>query len=77
MGSMKTYELFHAGDQWKFRAQGADRAIKAFDSKQQGKDFSTEYMREHGGSLQIKKLDGRVQEERTYPSSADPRKTPG
>jgi hypothetical protein len=76
-GSMKNYELVHAGDQWKFRAQGADRAIKAFDSKQEGKDFSTGYMRDHGGSLKIKKLDGTIQEERTYPRDDDPRKSPG
>jgi hypothetical protein len=37
--------------------------------------FSTEYMRDHRGSLKIKKLDGTVQEELTYPPGADPRKT--
>ncbi|MER9474366.1 hypothetical protein [Mesorhizobium sp. M0520] len=30
-----------------------------------------------GGSVRIKKLDGTIQEERTFPRSADPKDTPG
>jgi hypothetical protein len=30
-----------------------------------------------GGSVKIKKLDGTIQEERTYPRSKDPKKSPG
>ena len=30
-----------------------------------------------GGSVKIQKMSGRYQEERTYPRSADPKKSPG
>jgi len=30
-----------------------------------------------GGSVKIQKKNGRIQEERTYPGSADPKKSPG
>ena len=30
-----------------------------------------------GGSVKIRKLDGKFQEERTYPRSKDPKRSPG
>ncbi len=74
---MNNYELRKEDGQWKFQQQGAGRAIKVFPTKGEGVDFSTNYMGEHGGSLKIKKENGRIQEERTYPRKADPRETPG
>ncbi len=74
---MDNYELQKEDGQWKLQQQGASRAIKVFPTKDKGLDFSTDYVGEHGGSLKIKKENGRVQEERTYPRKADPRRTPG
>ncbi len=74
---MNNYELRKEDGQWKLQQQGADRAIKVFPTKDKGLDFSTRYVGEHGGSLKIKKQNGRIQEERTYPRKDDPRRTPG
>lgn len=74
---MDNYELNKKDETWRLIRQGGDRAIKTFDTKNDGLDFSTQYMRDHGGSLKIKKGNGAFQEERTYPRSADPRKTKG
>ena len=74
---MDRYDLVSSGDEWKLQKKGAERAAKVFDSKQEGMRESIEFMRNHGGSLRIHKQDGKIQEERTYPRSADPKKTPG
>ncbi len=74
---MDNYELVHKDGEWKFRQFRSERAIKTFETKQDGLEFSTEYMRDHGGSLKIKTENGEFQEERTYPRSADPRRSPG
>jgi len=74
---MENYFLSPDGDQWKLQKQDSKRAIKRFETKQEGMQESTQYVRDHGGSLKIQKQDGTFQEERTYPRSADPRKTEG
>ena len=64
---------------WALKGDGADRAKKLFDTKADvtkggalekavGKD---------GGSVKIQKVDGKIQEERTYPRSKDPKSSPG
>lgn len=74
---MDNYHLTHQSGEWKLKKEGSDRAIKTFASKQEAMDYSTEYMREHEGSLKFHKEDGKIQEERTYPRSADPNQTKG
>lgn len=74
---MNNYHLTHQGGEWKLKKEGSDRAIKMFATKLEAMDYSTEYMREHEGSLKIHKEDGKIQEERTYPRSADPNQTKG
>jgi hypothetical protein len=74
---MDNYELVHKDGEWKFRQFRSERAIKTFETKEEGLKFSTDYMNDHGGSLKIKKESGEFQEERTYPRSADPRRSPG
>lgn len=74
---MDNYHLTHDDDGWKLKREGAERATKRFDTKEEGMDFSKKFMRKHSGSLKIHKKDGEIQEERTYPRSADPRRTPG
>lgn len=74
---LNKYDLLHEDDQWKLRQRGAERAIRTFETKEEGMKFSTDYVDEHGGSLVVRKLNDRIQEERTYPRSADPRQSPG
>jgi hypothetical protein len=74
---MKTYFLSPDGTQWKLHREGSDRATRVFDTKTQAMKESVAYMHEHGGSLRIQKENGAIQEERTYPRSADPRRSKG
>jgi hypothetical protein len=74
---MDTYDLVPDGDDWKLRKRGTERSAMVFESKQEAMKDSTEFMRDHGGSLRIHKHNGVFQEERTYPRSTDPRQSPG
>lgn len=74
---MENYYLSPEGDKWKLHGQGAQRATRVFDTKGEAVKESAEFMRQHGGSLRIQKGNGVLQEERTYPRSADPRRSPG
>lgn len=74
---MDHYHLKKDGDQWKLTRQGAERAALTSDTKEDALKKSMEFMRDHGGSMRIHKESGRIQEERTYPRSSDPRKSPG
>ena len=75
--NMDNFELYKDDETWKLRKWGSDRAIRSFETKEDGMKFSTDYVGEHGGSLKVKKEDGTFQEERTYPRSADPHSSPG
>ena len=75
--ALDKYDLLHEDDKWKLRERGADRAIKTFEKKDEALGFSTGYVREHEGSLVIRKMNDRIQEERTYPRSKDPRRSAG
>lgn len=75
---MDNYHLTKEDDQWKLHRQGADRASKVFDgTKEEAIRQSADYLKDRGGSLKIHKEDGKFQEERTYPKSADPRESKG
>lgn len=74
---MKGYDVKKEGDNWKFQQHKSERSIRNFESKKDAVGFATSYMREHEGTLKIKKVNGQIQEERTYPRSKDPSRTPG
>lgn len=77
---MDNYHLTKKGDKWALKKEGADRTSKTFDTtKSDAVKQSAEFLKNKGGdaSLKIHKQDGKIQEERTYPRSADPRKTKG
>ena len=74
---MDNYHLKKDEGQWKLTRQGAERAALTSDTKEDALKKSMEFMQDHGGSMKIHKENGRIQEERTYPRSADPRKSPG
>ncbi len=77
---MENYHLVHKDGNWKLEKQGAQRASISFDdaTKQEAVKGSAEFLQHNaGGSLKIHKLNGVIQEERTYLRSADPRKSKG
>ncbi|MEY2563548.1 MAG: hypothetical protein QOH88_1741 [Verrucomicrobiota bacterium] len=75
--ALDKYDLLHEDDQWKLKQRGSQRAVRSFDTKDEAKEFSTEYVAKHTGSLVIRKKNDKIQEERTYPRSADPKRSPG
>jgi hypothetical protein len=75
--SLDRYDLVHQDDSWKLEKHGAERAIRNFETKEDAMEFSTDYVKEHSGSLRIHKQGGQFQEERTYPRKDDPRRSPG
>lgn len=75
---MDNYHLTKDGEQWKLAKEEAQRASKVFDgSKQEAIQQSAEWLHGKGGSLKIHKVNGEIQEERTYPRKADPKKSKG
>ena len=59
---------------WKFLKEGGKRPLKMMEQKGVMIDYMRDYMNNKKGSVKIHKKDGKIQEERTYPRSADPRK---
>lgn len=76
---MENYDLKKGDDGWKLQKQGAQRASEIYEgmTKQEAVREAAKFMNEHPGSMKIRKENGRIQEERTYPGSADPRRTKG
>lgn len=71
------YHLAQKGDKWRLEKAKSNRAVVSADTKAEAMDKMQNYMKTHSGSVRIHKQDGTIQEERTYPGSKDPRKTPG
>ena len=66
-------------DTWDLTNDKTDKVVKRFDNKQeaiQGGVLS-KAVGNQGGSVKIKTMDNLYQEERTYPRSADPKKSKG
>ncbi len=76
---MDRYDLSHDGENWKLQHQGGQRASKVFEgmTKEEAIRATSNFMQDHPGSVRIRRLDGTYEEERTYPRSADPRRSPG
>jgi len=62
---------------WKFQKQGGKRPLKLMLQKNEMIDYMRDYMLNKKGSVKIHKKDGKIQEERTYPRSADPKRIKG
>jgi len=64
---------------WALTKDGADRATKLFDKKADVTKGGAlrDAVGKAGGSVKIQKVDGKYQEERTYPDAADPSSSPG
>lgn len=74
---MKSYHLTCTPDDWELTESGSRTVIKAFATREQAVEASRAYVKEHSGSLKIHRTDGTIEEERTYPRSADPAGSPG
>ena len=59
---------------WELKADGSGQVVKGFKTKAAAtKGGVLERAVGGRGSVRIRKRDGKIQEERTYPRSADPR----
>ncbi|MBE9465532.1 DUF2188 domain-containing protein [Dyadobacter subterraneus] len=76
---MKNYHLTKDRESWKLQRENTSRATANFSgsSKEEAIRKSAEILSDSNSSLKIHKMDGRIQEERTYPRSADPTKSKG
>jgi len=81
MSKLPKFTLAHNSkkDSWDLTNDKTDRTVKSFEYKQDAtkggvlsKALGTE-----GGSVKIKTMDNHYQEERTFPKSADPKKSKG
>lgn len=62
---------------WSLTKQGAERASKTAATKAEITQLASEFLADKTASLKIHKEDGTIQEERTFPRSADPTKSKG
>lgn len=62
---------------WALTKEGAQRASKTASTKAEITALAGEFLQGKTASLKIHKEDGTIQEERTFPRSADPRKSKG
>ena len=77
---MTNYHITPHGDGWKLTAEGSDKVIDIFRTKEDGLQVCGDLIMERDGgmgSLKVHHKDGTIAEERTYPRSADPRQSPG
>jgi hypothetical protein len=74
-----TLEYNEKKDRWDLRNDKTDKLIESFDTKTDATAGGVlrEAVGNSGGSVKIQKENGRIQEERTYPKSADPRESKG
>lgn len=64
---------------WPLINDTSDQVVKRFETKGEATKGGVleRAVGPEGGSVKIKKLDGRIQEERTFPGSKDPPKSKG
>lgn len=74
---MDNYHLSPTADGWEFKKAGAERASKRAATKQELVSSLDDFFDGKTASVKIHKADGSIEEERTYPRSADPRRTKG
>lgn len=66
-------------EKWDLTKDATDRVVKSFPTKAKATKGGVleKTVGPQGGSVKIQKQNGRFQEERTYPRSADPSESPG
>ena len=74
---MDNYHIKSHDGHWDLTREGADRASISKPTKAEILQATQDFMAGKSGSVKIHGADGRFEEERTYPRSADPARTPG
>jgi hypothetical protein len=81
MSKLPKFTLSHneKKDRWELKGDSTDRVKKAFETKAEATAGGVleKAVGKEGGSVKIQKLSGVFQEERTFPGSKDPKKSPG
>ena len=80
MAKLPRFSLAHndKSKKWELKKKGTSDVVKAFASKAAAlKGGVLEKAVGGRGSVRIRKRDGKIQSERTYPRSADPRSSKG
>lgn len=64
---------------WILQNDKTDKTLRKFDTKEEATKGGVlkKVLGKNGGSVKIKKTDGKYQEERTYPRSKDPIRSKG
>lgn len=76
MAKLPRFSLSYNGDnkKWELKREGSGEVVKRFKTKADAiKGGVLERAVKKMGSVRIRKRDGKIQEERTYPRSMDPR----
>ena len=74
---MDNYHITKTDTGWELKKEGATRASKTASTKADITAVAAEFLDGKTASLKIHKEDGKIQEERTYPRSADPKQSKG
>ena len=75
--ALDKFHLTKKGDEWRLEKAGTNRARVSAPTKAEAIQKTRDYMKTHEGPVRIHKVNGRIQEERTYPRSKDPRGSKG
>ncbi|TWD52134.1 DUF2188 domain-containing protein [Pseudomonas sp. SJZ131] len=74
---MDNYHIAISGKGWQLKKEGDDKVLKTAETKSELIEMSAAFFKGKTASLKIHKEDGTIQEERTYPRSADPSSSKG
>jgi hypothetical protein len=81
MPNLPKYTLSHdeTKNDWALKEDRSGKVKRRFDNKADATVGGAlrRTVRPSGGSVKIQKMDGTFQEERTYPKSKDPKRSPG
>ena len=74
-----TLEFNEKKEKWELENDKTYKVIKTFETKEDAtaRGVLKKVLGSDGGSVKIQKLDGKFQEERTFPKSADPKSSRG
>ena len=74
---MDNYHLSPTSEGWELKEAGAERASKRASTKHELVSALADFFDGKTASVKIHKADGTIEEERTYPRSADTRRSKG
>ena len=73
----KTYTVSRSGNGWKATESGGNVVASGKRKSDMVRDAAKVARQQPSASLRIQGRDGRIQDERTYPRSSDPRRSKG